>query len=316
MVNKSHSKSSANKKTSQSRTKKKTVSKSASKKINTRNLPSFKLARDEDIAMDFAKKTYERFNKLVKSIVLFGSVAKKTPTPGSDLDIIMIIDDVTVNWDQELIAWYREELDKLLQQNPYRRDLHINTIKLSTWWDDLIRGDPVVINILRYGQSLIDFGGFFEPLKYLLIKGKIKSTPEAVYSCLERAPQHFARSKISELGTVEGLYWAMVDSSHAALISRGVLPPSPEHIPLNLKETFVNEGTLKMKYVTWYRDLLVLHKKIVHGEVTDLRGVEIDLWQDRTDEFMKIMAKLVDYTITGEAIDTSGDSKDKTLGNN
>jgi hypothetical protein len=134
-------------------------------------------------------------------------------------------------------------------------------------------------------------------LKFLLLKGKIKSTPEAVYSCLERAPQHFGRSKMSELNSIEGLYWAMVDSAHAALISRNVLPPSPEHIPLNLKNAFVNEGSLKMKYVLWYRDLLILHKKITHGEITDLKGSEIDLWQDRTDEFMKIMARLVDDTI-------------------
>lgn len=147
---------------------------------------------------------------------------------------------------------------------------------------------------------MIDFGGFFEPLKFLLLRGKIRSTPEAVYSCLQRAPQHFLRSKTAELGAVEGLYWAMVDSAHAALISRNILPPSPEHIPLNLKETFVNEGTLKMKYVTWYRDLLFLYKKISHGELGDMKGIEIDMWQDRTNEFMGVMAKLVDMTITGD----------------
>jgi len=50
---------------------------------------------------------------------------------------------------------------------------------------------------------------------------------------------------------------------------------------------------LNMKYVVWYRDLLMLHKKIVHGEVKNLRGVEIDAWQDRTEEFLSTMANLV-----------------------
>jgi len=59
-----------------------------------------------------------------------------------------------------LIAWYREELGKLIQENPYAKALHINTVKLSTWWDDMMKGDPVVINILRYGDALIDFGVF------------------------------------------------------------------------------------------------------------------------------------------------------------
>ena len=70
---------------------------------------------------------------------------------------------------------YREELDKILKGNPYKKNLHINTIKLSTWWEDLMRGDPVLINILRYGEAMIDFAGFFNPIKYLLINGKIKS---------------------------------------------------------------------------------------------------------------------------------------------
>jgi len=258
-----------------------------------KNFPTLQFRKDSDIAMDFATKISKRFNKMVKSVVLFGSTVKKENVTGSDIDIVIIIDDVTINWDQELIAWYREELDKILRINPYRQSLHINTVKLSTWWLDLMRGDPVVINILRYGEPMIDFAGFFEPLKFLLIQGKIKATPEAIYTCLQRAPEHILRSKISQLNSIDGLYWSMVDSAHAALIAANVLPPSPEHIPVDLVETFVNPGKLKMKYVIWYRDLLVLHKKISHGEIKDLEGIKIDEWRDRANEFLEVMAKLV-----------------------
>jgi hypothetical protein len=41
----------------------------------------------------------------------------------------------------------------------------------------------------------------------------------------------------------------------------------------------------------------MLHKQIVHGETTDLKGVEIDAWQDRTQEFMKVMAELVNQHV-------------------
>jgi predicted nucleotidyltransferase/uncharacterized protein (UPF0332 family) len=271
--------------------------KKESEKEDSKKFPTLKIGNRSDIAMDFATKAYKKFNKIVKSIILFGSTTKQTSVAGSDIDIIIVIDDVSINWNSELIAWYREELDKILRANPYKGNLHINTVKLSTWWEDLMRGDPVIINILRYGEAIIDLAGFFEPLKFLLIKGKIKSTPEAIYSCLKRAPIHILRSKTSELNSIEGLYWAMVDSAHAALIAKDVLPPSPEHIPANLKETFVNENRLKMKYVSWYRDLLVLHKKIVHGEISDLKGVEIDRWQERTEEFLKVMAQLVKETL-------------------
>lgn len=280
------------------KSKKKIKSTKKKSKINPKNIPSLKLKTPRDIAMDFATKSYKKFNKMIKSIVLFGSTTKKTRAIGSDIDIVMIIDDASVKWDQELIAWYREELDKILKSNPYHAELHINTIKLSTWWQDLMKGDPVILNIIRNGESMIDFAGFFEPLKFLLVQGKIKATPEAVYNCLQRAPIHIAKSKAFELNSIEGLYWAMVDSAHAALIAANISPPSPEHIPIALKENFVNKGKLKMKYAIWFRDLLLLHKKIAHGEIRDLKGVEIDNWQAKTEEFLNIMARLVNEIIS------------------
>lgn len=283
--------------------KKKVVKHKKSKKtskvqIDKKNVPTLNLKSESDIAMDFATKIYKKFNKIVKSVVLFGSTTKQTSVAGSDIDIIIIIDDASIKWDQELVAWYREELDKILRRNPYKKSLHINTIKLTTWWIDLIRGDPVVINILRYGEAMIDLAGFFEPLKFLLVQGKIKSSPEAIYNCLQRAPTHIMRSKSAELNAIEGLYWSMVDSAHAALIAANILPPSPEHIPVNLKDTFVNSGKLKIKYVVWFRDLLLLHKKISHGEIKDLKGVQIDAWQERTEEFLRIMTKLVNDIVS------------------
>lgn len=273
--------------------KKKSVKKKKPKTKKLEGGPTLDLKKESDIAMDFATKVFKKFNKIIKSVILFGSSARQETVTGSDIDIIIILDDVAINWDQELIAWYRQELDKILRKNPYQKSLHINTVKLSTWWEDLMRGDPVIINILRYGEAMIDLAGFFEPLKYLLVKGKIKSTPEAIYSALQRAPTHIARSKLAELNSIEGLYWAMVDSAHAALIAANVPPASPEHVPADLKEIFVDTGKLKMKYVIWYRDLLMLHKKIAHGQLKNLRGIEIDMWQDRAEEFLEVMAKLV-----------------------
>jgi len=283
----------------------KKVSKRVKKKKNTpTKKPKFisiqnseknklRLTNEKEIALNFATKVYKKFSKIIKSIILFGSSTKKTSTTDSDIDIIIIVDDASIAWDPKLIAWYREELRKILAVNKYSKNLHVNTTKLTSWWEDLIRGDPVVINVIRYGEAILDFGGFFNPLKILLEKGKIKSTPEAIYTALQRAPAHLARSKAAEIGAVEGVYWAMVDSSHAALIAANRVPPSPEHIPLLLKEVFVDNKLLKMKHILWYRDVHDLHTKIAHGRIRDLKGSEIDLWQERADVFIGIMANLV-----------------------
>ena len=150
--------------------KKKSNKKKSSKKkssIKKGSVTKPNLTNERDIAMNFATKIYEKFDKLVKAVVLFGSSAKNTATSDSDIDIILIIDDVSINWDQELIAWYREELGKISMANRYKKEIHITTTKISTWWSDLMKGDPTVINIVRYGESLIDVGGFFNPIKAL-----------------------------------------------------------------------------------------------------------------------------------------------------
>lgn len=276
-----------------STSKKNTEKKSSKKTEKKAEPPTLKLKTETDIAYDFAVKAYKQFDKIVKSVVLFGSEAKKESVTGSDIDIVIIIDDVSIKWDHELIVWYREELDKILRKNPYQQNLHINTIKLSTWWEDILKGEPAVLNTLRYGQSMIDSAGFFQPLKYLLIEGKIKPSPEAIYTCLQRAPSHLQRSYAAELSTIEGIYWTMVDSAHAALIAINAFPASPQHIPIDLRNNFVEKKMLKQKYLDWYKEILSLHKKISHGEIKHLKGIEVDKWQERANEFLSVMSKLV-----------------------
>lgn len=267
------------------------------KKDSEEKPETLKLAGEREIALDFATKVYKKFDKMIKSVILFGSSAKQTSTADSDIDVIIITDDVTIRWDEELIAWYREELGKIIMHNPYKKGLHINTVKLSTWWGDLLRGDPIVINVIRWGDPLIDFGGFFTPLKILLQEGKIKSTPESIYTLLQRAPTHVARTRGAMLASIDGLYWAVVDSSHAALIAANVMPPSPEHIPDILRQEFVKKGMLKDKYVSFYSELHEIAKDIIHGKRVELKGEKIDEYLAMTDEFMGQMAGIIDKVI-------------------
>ncbi len=263
----------------------------------TKIVKASSLKESNDIAMDFATKIQKKFDHLIKATILFGSQAKGEATANSDIDIVIIIDDAAINWDMELTAWYREELSKLISIQDYGKELHINTMRLTTWWKDLMHGDPVIINILRYGRALIDIGGFFNPIKSLLLQGKIHSTPEAVYSALQRAPGHLARSKYAQMTSVEGVYWCMVESAQAALITLGKIPPSPEHVTKMLKEYFVDTGVLKSDFVAWYRDIYALHKSIAHGEIREIKGLEIDEWQDRAEKFMLRMTQIIDNLI-------------------
>lgn len=248
------------------------------------------LETDYDIAYDFAVKAYKKFQDVIKSIALFGSVSKNIPYKKSDVDIIVIVDDCTVLWDEELIAWYREELAKLITKQNYKKEIHLNTVTLSTFWKEVKEGDPVAINVLRYGQPLIDHGGFFNPLKVLLRRGKIRPTPEAIYIALQRAPMHLSRSKYAILGAVEGLYWAMVDAAHAAIMTAGHIPPSPEHVYDMLKKTLPR---LSPKYPAYFKELYTIAHSITHGNTKSLHGKHLDDLRNKAESFVNEMKKQV-----------------------
>src|SRR3989338_901104 len=108
--------------------------------------------QDYDYAYDFATKVYKRFREIIKAVVLFGSVSQRSVRQESDIDLVILVDDCVVQWDEELIGWYREELAKLIRAQEYHERLHVNTVTLSTFWEELRVGDPVIINLIRYGQ--------------------------------------------------------------------------------------------------------------------------------------------------------------------
>lgn len=251
------------------------------------------LATEREIAMDLATKIYKEFDTMIKSIVLFGSSVKKESTEQSDIDIILLLDDVSIKFDEELIAWYRKRLELILAKNKYQKPLHISSVKLSTWWNDLLRGDPVVLNVLRNGEPIIDFGGFFAPLRLLLKEGKIRATPESIYTLLERVPSHFSRARNAMLAVIDGIHWGMVDASHAVLISADIMPASPEEITKVLDEHFVKNKLLDKKYTKYYDMIHTISKDITHGVKTNIEGKMLDELFTIADEYLKEMARLV-----------------------
>jgi len=246
---------------------------------------------DYKLAYDFAAKAYKQFGPVVLSIVVFGSVAKGEARKESDIDIVIIVDNVSMIWGEEVISWYRENLFNIMKKEPARDRLHINTVTLSTFWDNVRVGDPAIINMLRYGVALVDLG-FFEPLKYLLYLGRIGPTAESIYTTLNRTPWHMLRARVKTLSAVEDLYWAMVDSSHAALMIHGYTPPSPEHVPEMLTEAFVSKKKLSKLYIEWYNELYKLAHDIKNNVVHKIAGEDYDKLMRRTHEFTRVMEKL------------------------
>ncbi len=245
-----------------------------------------------DLAYRFAKRLYEEAGDLIKSVVLFGSEAKNIDKEkkSNDIDVLVIVDDVTIDFSRELAETYRIIVEKIVAD--ISEKLHITSLKLSSFWGYIRVGDPVGLNILREGISLLD-AGFFDPLKALLMRGMIRPSPESVFNYFSRAPMTLSNSKWHILQAVVDLYWAVIDSAHAALMALDVMPPSPEHIGDLLHEKMVVPKLLKPKYVKTADIFYDLYKKITHREIKEISGKEYDRLYKEADKFVKEMLRFI-----------------------
>ncbi|MFH1071989.1 MAG: nucleotidyltransferase domain-containing protein [Nanoarchaeota archaeon] len=179
-----------------------------------------------EIALEFTKRLKHEIGDFAKMVILFGSTARHQQA--GDIDILVVIDDVNIQLSPEFVQTYRIIVEKILAD--ISRKLHITTFKLTTFWEYMRAGDPVAINILRDGVALLD-PGIFDPLQILLLEGRIRPTPESVYTYFARAPITLHNSKWHLMQATLDLYWAVIDASHAALMKLNVVPPSPEFVP-------------------------------------------------------------------------------------
>jgi len=256
-----------------------------------KNLRNF-VSQDIEIARKFAKIMYSEFGTFMSALVVFGSSIKNPSNPKRDIDILVILDDVKIRFTKELVQTYRIITEKAISRVDPKR-LHIQSMKLTSFWEYVRSGDPVAINILRHGVSLMDTG-FFDPLQILLAQGRIRPSKESVYTYLNMSPASMHRSRQHLLTAVVDLYWAAIDAAHAALMSTGEIPPTPDHVADLLQMRLVNNKQVAKKYSDTMRKLYAVYKKITRLELSEVSGKDYDKLKLETEIFITGMKKFIE----------------------
>lgn len=251
---------------------------------------------DHDLAAKFSKQLNQELGEFLKAVVLFGSCATHSTTKHSDIDILIVVDDVGRVVTPEVTEAYRLIVQKCAGKISER--LHINTLKLSNFWEYCREGDPVIINMLRDGVILLD-KGFFAPVQLLLDQGRIKPTKEAIWTYYSRSGNAMRSARQHLLSACVDLYWAAIDASHAALMSVGETPLSPEHVPDMLERVFVKKKMLDKRYPTIMRELYHVHKSIVHRELKEISGEQYDTYWKETLHLLDALKTIVERFPTG-----------------
>ncbi len=226
------------------------------------------------------------------SVALFGSSARdEKTTHEKDIDILLIVNDVSIVLTPEVSETFRVIVEKI--SSKISRRFHINTLKLSNFWDYMRTGDPIGINMLRDGVPLYD-SGVFEPAQQLLFQGKIRPTKESVWVYWARAPNTIQNAQWHIMQSVVDLYWAAIDAAHAALMRIGEIPPTPSHVPDMLEEKFVRTKMLDKRYVSTMRNMHKIAKMIAHRDINEVKGEAFDRYLKEVEEFVKQMRHIIE----------------------
>lgn len=230
------------------------------------------------VALRFAKLVDKEFGDFLKAAALFGSCTTDNTTQHSDIDVLFIVDDVEHQITSQITTKYRNAIAKAAAKVSPR--LHVNTLKLSNFWEYCREGDPVITNMLRDGHILID-KGFFGAAQLLLQHGRIRPSREAVWTYYTRSSQTLLSSQKHILSACVDLYWSAIDAAHAALMSVGEIPASPEHVPDLMQRTLVKKGLIKKHHPRIMRELYHLQKGITHREIREVSGEQYDgYWRE------------------------------------
>lgn len=251
----------------------------------------FYTEEDYEAALKFSRVIIKEFGKFIKAIVLFGSSARQAKSKHSDIDIMLVIDDVSILITPEVVDTYRIIVENTILN--VNQKIHATTLKLTSFWEYIRAGDPIAINILRDGYAIIDTG-FFEPFQLLLRQGRIRPTQEAVWAYFVRSPATLHNSKWHIMQATLDLYWAVIDSAHAALMKAGMIPPTPAHVASMLTEKFVKSKILNKKYASTMQNFYNLSRMILHREIKEVSGSEYSKHLKDAEDFVAAMKEIVE----------------------
>jgi len=244
------------------------------------------------LAEKFKDEVLKRYKNIVKAVVLFGSITRGDFHEKSDVDLLVVVDDVAARFTPDMKDAFDDKLHEIAKG--ISEDITVQPAwTLSEFWDMARIGHPLLYTIVRDGWALYDTG-FFIPVRKLLELGKIPATLEAVEKFMETAPQKINRVETAKLYMVaEDLYYAMLNSSQAVLMYMGYNPPSPKHTPIDVKEYLIDAKLLEQEYLDDLNYIIDFRKKVEHKEIKDITGQHLDELIEKSKKFVSRMEQLL-----------------------
>ncbi|GFP32170.1 uncharacterized protein HKBW3S42_00475 [Candidatus Hakubella thermalkaliphila] len=114
---------------------------------NVKNLEKLSLLKTEErnAVLEFADLLRERFGFLIKELILFGSKARGESDKESDIDILVVL--TNLSWE------IKKSISELAAEENLKHNVLISTIRYdtATWESPLIKASPFAKSIREEG---------------------------------------------------------------------------------------------------------------------------------------------------------------------
>lgn len=264
-----------------------------------------------EITINFSKEIMKELKQFIRSIILFGSSSREilrgidgeilsniekkmsmhSYSQKSDIDILIIFDDVSYVLSKEILEFYNIIVSKARKKVSPR--IHVTTVSLTSFYEYTRVADPIMVSALRDGFVIYDENNF-EIFQKLLLRGKIRPTPESVLNYYVKSMNDISRAKTYLLKSFIDLYWAVIDASHALLMKVGVIPQSPDNVPFLIKDLFVNSNLVSKDMPTKINNFYKMAKSVSDGHVTHMTGLELDHYMNTAQDLLEEIKHLID----------------------
>lgn len=265
------------------------------KKANLTKAEQQELATEKqriEILKNFTKEVLKKYGPLIRSIVLFGSTARRTARGESDIDVFVIVDDTRQKISPAMREKLEDDLDVIAKKSSKLMSVQ-QPYMLTEFWRFVREGHPIVFNFIREGIPVYD-KDIFMPIKRLLQMGEIKPSKEAVEKFIERSPKRISRVENAKIYmVVEDLYYGMMESAQAVIMFLGHAPPRPNKIGDAIRKILLPMKLIDEKYAKYIEDLIELRKEVEHKRIKTISGVDLDEWIGKTKDFIKKMEGLI-----------------------
>lgn len=256
----------------------------------------------------FSAVARQKLGNMLKGVAVIGSLARGDFVPGSDIDILVVVDDTQRKVPRELKEKLLAMLNDLGRKIDKKMQVQIHT--LTEMFQFAKEGDNIIYNFLRHMKIVYD-AGVLKPFTRLLKAGEIKPSKEAMMRSMEGAEHYMQKVEKYVEWILERYYRAVTWSANAFIMSLGESPVSVPEIPVVLQKK-VDEGILPPEIPAIANDVITKFKAVEHGDEKPDMDVIHDL-EDKVNHVIKVIKKEVVGSLVSESVGTAVKSKIKTM---